>query len=612
MKKFLKKHRKLIIGLCVTAVVIVGGWIWLKNASRKALDRLQTATIETAKVERRNLVSVVSATGKVTSNDSKSLAPAVSGVKISELNVSVGDYVKAGDVLLVLDSSKIEDNLEIANKNLETSQKSADLSINSAKRRVNEAQTSSKASEQKIADQISQTESNLNKLKDLRDQALNLYKNALASRQTIEAKYNPVAQAYNNKYALETTISASDAAIASANQVITAETANIAAADSQITTANGNIATAEAALAIDPNDAAAAQLKSDNEAIKATAEAAKTAAQAKKTAAEAAKTEAETKKAEAQAALPGATTAFETAEATYGSLTSLSTALEAAKSAESAQLANYNSYATQYDSSESSLESLRKSGEDTARANASTIASTKDSLKSAELSAANGSEQVKQQIAAYEEQLDACTVTAPFDGVITAVNYEVGDTYAGVALMTIEDVSRYVVTTEIDEYDIGKIKKGQSVVIKTNGTGEEKLDGTVISVAPKATQSMSGGVTYTVKVSIDTKNDMLRLDMTAKLSIILDSAEGVLTVPYDSVLTDDEGLTYVEVVDGRDEKNGLITHRVDVKVGTSSDYYVEVESAELTEGTEVNVIREDSSVFDFSRFFSRSGPMGGM
>ena len=163
-----------------------------------------------------------------------------------------------------------------------------------------------------------------------------------------------------------------------------------------------------------------------------------------------------------------------------------------------------------------------------------------------------------------------------------------------------------------DEYDIGKIKKGQAVVIKTNGTGEEKLDGTVISVAPKASQSMSGGVTYTVKVSVDTPNDMLRLDMTAKLSIILNSAENVLTVPYDSVIIDDDGNTYVEIVDGKDESGALITHRADVTVGTSSDYYVEVSGPEITEGTEVNVIREDSSVFDFSSFFSRSGPMGGM
>ena len=98
MKKFFKKHLKLIIGLCIAAVVIAGGWIWLRNASRRALDRLQTATIETATVERRNLVSVVSATGKVTSNDSKSLAPTVSGVKVAELNIAVGDYVKEGDV----------------------------------------------------------------------------------------------------------------------------------------------------------------------------------------------------------------------------------------------------------------------------------------------------------------------------------------------------------------------------------------------------------------------------------------------------------------------------------------------------------------------------------
>lgn len=68
---------------------------------------------------------------------------------------------------------------------------------------------------------------------------------------------------------------------------------------------------------------------------------------------------------------------------------------------------------------------------------------------------------------------------APISGVITAVNAKAGDTYNGGALFTIEDVSAYEVSAEIDEYDIGKIREGQTVVIKTNGTGDEELKGTV-------------------------------------------------------------------------------------------------------------------------------------
>lgn len=222
--------------------------------------------------------------------------------------------------------------------------------------------------------------------------------------------------------------------------------------------------------------------------------------------------------------------------------------------------------------------------------------------------------------------------------------------------MTIEDISSYEVTVEIDEYDISKIKEGQRVAIKTNGTGDLELEGKVLSIAPRATGGSS--VTYTVKVSIDTPCEDLRMDMTAKLSIIISSRENVLTVPYAAVQTAEDGSFYVEVVDesagaasgeadgssqpaGQDRPDGSVepagqdqplgsggpglpaapggnaalpdslpTRRVPVTKGIESDYYVEISGEGIVEGLEV-IVPADNSLENLNDLMLQMGPMGG-
>lgn len=309
-----------------------------------------------------------------------------------------------------------------------------------------------------------------------------------------------------------------------------------------------------------------------------------------------------------------------------------------------------------------------QSQEDTIRSGGSTLQSRQDGVTSSQLNASTSGMSDQQQIDRYQEQIAACTVTAPASGVVTAVNLETGDSYNGGTIVTIEDISSYEVTVEIDEYDISKIKEGQRVAIKTNGTGDLELEGKVLSIAPRATGGSS--VTYTVKVSIDTPCEDLRMDMTAKLSIIISSRENVLTVPYAAVQTAEDGSFYVEVVDesagaasgeadgssqpaGQDRPDGSVepagqgqpdgsaqpagqgqplgsggpglpaapggnaalpdslpTRRVPVTKGIESDYYVEISGEGIVEGLEV-IVPADNSLENLNDLMLQMGPMGG-
>ena len=197
------------------------------------------------------------------------------------------------------------------------------------------------------------------------------------------------------------------------------------------------------------------------------------------------------------------------------------------------------------------------------------------------------------------EQLEEGSLTAPISGIVTAVNFEEGDTFLQGAILTIQDCSEFEIEAQIGEYDISDIQKGQKVLIKTDATRERELQGTVVFVAPTATvsaaSSMSGMTavstdpTYEVRISVDTPSDRLRLDMSANLSIIIQEVQEALTVPYNAVQTAEDGTYFVEVVNG-DETTTVVP----VEVVMESNYYTQV-AGDLQEGQTVRVISQEAT-----------------
>ena len=249
------------------------------------------------------------------------------------------------------------------------------------------------------------------------------------------------------------------------------------------------------------------------------------------------------------------------------------------------------------------LNKMQRSYDNTVASQDSMLASAQSSYSQAQLGTDTTSQQ--RTIEAYEKQLADGVLTAPVAGMVTHVNVEKGESYspAAGAVVTIQDVSAFEIEAEIGQYDISDIAVGQQVLIKTDATGDEELQGTVVKVSPVATQSAlstSSDVTYTVRISIDTPNDRLRLDMTASLSIIVTEHENALTVPYNAIQKDEDGNTFVEIP-GED---GINNEKKYVHVVMESNYYTEIAPGDLEEGTTVIVI---DSTNDYMQFFEEAG-----
>ncbi len=229
------------------------------------------------------------------------------------------------------------------------------------------------------------------------------------------------------------------------------------------------------------------------------------------------------------------------------------------------------------------------------------------------------------QVATYEQQLENGEVKAPISGIVTYVNYKQGDKYGAQPLLIIEDTSSFEIETYVDEYDIPKLKEGQKVSIKSNGTGDAVMDGEITHINTRATvgNQVGGGLAkYSVKISIKNPDKNLRLDMTAKLTITINEKKNVLGVPYNAIQKDDEGKKFIEVMDeaateeakanpSKDTIDPTVYNKIYVETGIENDYYVEVISKELTEGAKVKVISGDGAG-SLEALMEQMGLMGGM
>ena len=255
------------------------------------------------------------------------------------------------------------------------------------------------------------------------------------------------------------------------------------------------------------------------------------------------------------------------------------------------------------------------------RQNQSSVDSAKTAVEQAETNRTKQIKEAQKQVKEAKENLDNCAVTAPVSGTVTSLSVEEGDTYSGGTLLQIQDTQSFVITTSVDEYDISNVKVGQRVVILTDATDNDELEGKVTFVAPSTdssgststdAQGQSAGTTtsssdgYEVKIKVTSSDDRIKLGMTAKCSIVKKETSDVYAVPYDAVHKEN-GESYILV------KDGDSTSKVTVTTGMETDYYIEVQGDDLQEGLQVVIPTDKTdSSSDSNKQNSTFGGFGGM
>jgi HlyD family secretion protein len=110
----------------------------------------------------------------------------------------------------------------------------------------------------------------------------------------------------------------------------------------------------------------------------------------------------------------------------------------------------------------------------------------------------------------------AFSVVAPFDGVVAELNARTGSSInAGEIAVTIADMSNWtVVTTDVTEIDVVKLKEGQPVTVKFDSLPGMEFKGNVLSIGDNFTENQ-GDVVYEITILLADKDEAMRWGMTA-------------------------------------------------------------------------------------------------
>ena len=189
-----------------------------------------------------------------------------------------------------------------------------------------------------------------------------------------------------------------------------------------------------------------------------------------------------------------------------------------------------------------------------------------------------------------EEQLSYTTIVAPMDGVILSRDVEIGDAVSSILVlgstatlvMTEGDVNEVYVDGKVDEADIAHVYLGQQARIKVESFRDRTFNGKVTKISPMGVEK-DNVTTFEVRVSINNPGGELKALMTANAEILLDEHKGVLTVPENAVVYDNQKNASVEIPD-KSQKDG--TRKIPVKVGLSNGSVTEIVSG-LKEGDTV-------------------------
>ena len=113
-----RKKKKWILAGGVLVLIVGGLGIHSYSKAKAAKEKMaEMSQVETTQVTRQDLVDSISVTGTIASADSRDVSAIASNVEVQTVNYKVGDYVNAGDTVVVLDSTDLKLKLTEAQNN---------------------------------------------------------------------------------------------------------------------------------------------------------------------------------------------------------------------------------------------------------------------------------------------------------------------------------------------------------------------------------------------------------------------------------------------------------------------------------------------------------------
>ena len=129
-------NKKFIIGGIIIIIIVTGGVTYKINADKKTLAA--QSNVKYTVLSKTNIVKSLSTSGTVKTNSYTNVY-SNSTAKVKTVNASAGDKVKAGDVLAVLDTYTLEQDIAKLQETIKNTNASAQNKLENAKRTYEDA-----------------------------------------------------------------------------------------------------------------------------------------------------------------------------------------------------------------------------------------------------------------------------------------------------------------------------------------------------------------------------------------------------------------------------------------------------------------------------------------
>ncbi|MBD3345501.1 MAG: efflux RND transporter periplasmic adaptor subunit [Chitinivibrionales bacterium] len=181
------------------------------------------------------------------------------------------------------------------------------------------------------------------------------------------------------------------------------------------------------------------------------------------------------------------------------------------------------------------------------------------------------------------DQLDETVVSAPMDGVVTALNVEEGEIavsattgfQSGTSIGTIADITKLEVISQIGEVDYVHLEKGQKVIIKPAAFEDKETEGTITFISLSAKKSGGDELgNFEVIISVDSIIPGIAPGINVNVEFILTEKKDIVGVPNHFV-NKRRGKSFVyKVIPGGE--GGETIERTPVELGSTDFRHYEV------------------------------------
>ncbi len=481
-------NKKKVLIPAVIVLILAGGFgvhALNRQKAKKAMAE-QMSQVEATTVTKQNLIDSISVTGTIASADARDVSAIASNVKVKTVNYKVGDYVNAGDVVAVLDSSELERKLTEAQNSQALSEYNENKSIETA------------------------SESYTQAVEDGTDDYNKAVKNESQAKEDLQDAEDDLSSAASTLKKREKSLSAAKEAL----NALTDPTESYTVAANALESANAKVKTLA--------DQGQAAGDAEYDAAKAEADA----AQATYDSVSAEK-----------AAYDAAVQAVNDAQAAY------TEAHQAYNSASDAEEKASDAYETASDN----LTDASKNNDRNISNAADSLEKAQKEKEYSNNSSDQTIDDYKEQIAACTVTAPISGVITAMEVSEGDTYLGEGKTIFSIADNENFIVSASVDEYDISSISEGMTA---AVIVEALGEDELPAKVSFVSPTASTSSSnggSTGSASYSLEIALDDSNTDLRIGMTAKASIIKEAVYDVLTVPYDCVSTDEDGNSYVTV-----------------------------------------------------------------